>query len=48
MAQAFVLPRWSEESTHDPRSEHNMPFALGAIHIAASDVPNVMQREGCP
>ena len=28
MAQAFVLPRWSEESTHDARAEHDMPFAL--------------------
>ena len=48
MPEALVFPHRSKQRTHDPRSEHDMLLALRTIHVAASDVADVVQSEGKP
>ena len=48
MPKALVFPGRSEQGTYDPRTEHDVLFALGTVHIAPSNVANVVQREGKP
>ena len=48
MPEALVFPHRSKQRAHDPRSKHDMLLALRTVHVAASDITDVVQSEREP